>query len=61
MDNLRTKRNSQKLKVTENTSGGVMAEEKVQVYAPGSVYPRFVGIAVLFVIVILALRIMGYW
>jgi len=41
MDNLRTKRNSQKLKVTENTSGGVMAEEKVQVYAPGSVYPRF--------------------
>ena len=38
-----------------------MTEEKVQVFAPSSVYPRFVGIAVLFVIVILALRIMGYW
>ena len=61
MDNLRTKRNSQKLKVTENTSGGVMAEEKVQVYAPGSVYPRLVVVAVLFVIVILALRVLGYW
>ena len=38
-----------------------MTEEKVQVFAPGSVYPRFVGVAVLFVIVILALRVLGYW
>jgi hypothetical protein len=38
-----------------------MAEEKVQVFAPSSVYPRFVGIAVLFVIAILALHVLGYW
>jgi hypothetical protein len=38
-----------------------MADEKVQVFAPGNVYPRFVGVAVLFVIVILALHVLGYW
>lgn len=61
MDNLGIKRNSQKLKVRSTPVGGVMAEEKVQVYAPSSVYPRFVGVAVLFVVVILTLHVLGYW
>jgi len=44
MDNLRTKRNSQKLKVTEYAVRRSMAEEKVQVFGPSSVYLRFAGL-----------------